>query len=79
MTDRLKKALRELTPPELDQLTEFAEVLAHSHVSQSTGPREPMKLDWAGSMKDAPYPSGLEAQEAAKHYRIFLLERGMPK
>src|SRR4051794_24284510 len=80
MTDRLEKALRQLAPEELEHLADVAESIVRAHSSTQQGsPGEPMKLEWARSMKNGPYRSGLEAQEAAKHYRIFLLQRGMPK
>ena len=72
MTDRLEKAIRELSEADLAQLTEFAEQLARSTTSKSSSP---MMLGWVGALKDGPYRSGMEAQEAAKHYRAFLLER----
>jgi hypothetical protein len=79
MTDRLEKVIRELSETDVEQLTRYAECLARAGAQHHTGPGEPMKLDWAGCLKNGPYRSGLEAQEAAKHYRIFLLEKGMPR
>lgn len=77
MTKRLEDAIKRLTPEQVEQLVRLAEDM----VPRPGGPQpgEPPKMTWVGALKDGPYRSGLEAQEAAKHYRIFLLERGMPK
>jgi hypothetical protein len=79
MTKRLEDAIKELTPEELEKLTEYAEQLARAVIQPRNLAPGPMKLDWAGCLKNGPYGSGLEAQEAAKHIRIFLLQRSMPK
>jgi hypothetical protein len=79
MTDRLEKAIRLLTPAEVEQLTQYAESLAANPSVCTANPGDPAKLDWIGGLKDGPYRDGLDAQEAAKLYRLFLLERGMSK
>ena len=79
MTKRLEAAIKELPPEELERLTAYAEQLARGVIQPRDVPPGPMKLDWAGCLKNGPYRSGLEAQEAAKHIRIFLLQRSMPK
>jgi hypothetical protein len=78
MTKRLEEALNRLTPDQVEQITRYAESVAASTASVAPGSAEPL-LSWIGSMKAGPYRSGLEAQEAAKHRRLFLSERGLAK
>ena len=79
MTKRLEDVLKRLTPEQVEQLTRYAESFPAA-VKSSSQPSAPKpSFSWIGSMKDGPYRSGLEAQEAAKHIRIFLLERGLSK
>jgi hypothetical protein len=79
MTDRLENALRQLTADEVERLTDLAEQLARGRNQVQARLGQPPKLTWIGCLENGPWKSGLEAQEGAKHYRIFLLERGMPK
>jgi hypothetical protein len=78
MTKRLEEAFRRLTPQQVEQLTAYIESFAGGATNSVNAPTEP-KLAWVGCLKDGPYRSGLEAQEAAKHIRAFLIERGMAK
>ena len=78
MTKRLEDALNRLTPEQVEQVTRYVESVAASTEGARDHAAKP-RLTWIGSMKGGPYQSGLEAQEAAKHRRIFLLERGLAK
>lgn len=78
MTKRLEDAIKQLSPEQLEQLTRYVESIAQIGVGTQDDSDAP-RLSWIGSLKDGPYRSGLEAQEAAKHRRIFLLERGLAK
>jgi hypothetical protein len=79
MTKRLEEAIRRLTPQQVEQLTAYIESFAGESTTGSvTAPTE-AKLTWVGCLKDGPYRSGLEAQEAAKHIRSFLVERALGK
>lgn len=79
MTDRLEKAIRELSSTDMEQITKYAEFLASNATSGQKSAGEPMQLQWAGALKDGPYSTGVEAQDAARHYRGFLLERSMQR
>ena len=78
MTKRLEDALKRLTPDQVEQVTRYVESVAASADAVLDRSSKPI-LSWIGSMKDGPYESGLEAQEAAKHRWIFLTERGLSK
>jgi hypothetical protein len=78
MTERLEDALRRLTPEQVEQVTRYVESVAASTDGARDHSAKPL-LTWIGCMKGGPYQSGLQAQEAAKHRRIFLLERGLAK
>jgi hypothetical protein len=77
MTDRLQAALKRLSREQLEILTGLAESM--SYIPPGVQPGEPMKLEWAGGMKDAPERSGVEAAKRANEIRIELLLKGMPK
>ena len=79
MTKRLQDAVSRLTPEQVEQLATYAEALAGEMQAKATATPATPKLTWVGCLKDGPYRSGLEAQEAAKHHRASLLERGLPR
>jgi hypothetical protein len=79
MMERLKKAVEQLSPEQLEQLTEYAESLA----AQAGEPEQPqfLKLDWVGKAADA-YPehaSGVEAAHAIPVMIIESIERSLSK
>jgi hypothetical protein len=77
MTKRLEDALRRLTPQQVEELTAYAESFAGLSSSDEVQSPAEAQLKWVGALKGGPYGSGLEAQEAAKQYRILLIEKGM--
>lgn len=79
MTKRLEDALKRLTPGQVEQITDYVEAFAGPLDSSSVKPGTEATMSWVGSLRGGPHRSGLEAQAAAKHYRLFLLERGMPR
>ena len=79
MTKRLEDAIARLTPQQVDQLTQYVELLARLENPRGIDSPAPAQMGWVGALKNGPHRSGPEAQEAAKHYRLFLLQRGMAK
>jgi|tagenome__1003787_1003787.scaffolds.fasta_scaffold17297121_2 hypothetical protein len=79
MTKRLEEAIARLTPEQLDLLVQYAESLPSLVESPGVASPAPAEMKWAGCLKDGPWKTGLEAQEAANKLRIELLLRGMPK
>ena len=79
MTKRLEDAVKRLTPEQVEQLVSYAETLPQRIGNPAITSPAPAKMDWVGCLKDGPWKSGIEAQEAAKKLRIELALRGMPK
>ena len=79
MTERLKNAIEQLSPAQLERLAEYAESL----VAQPGEREQPqfLKLDWVGKAADA-YPehaSGVEAAHAIPGMIIESIERSLSK
>ena len=79
MTKHLADAIKRLTPEQLERLTSYVEALPQLVESPAITAPAPAKMDWVGCLKDGPWGSGVEAQEAAKRLRVDFALRGMPK
>jgi len=78
MTVRLEEALRQLTPQDIERLTQFAETLARMELAKAGEGH--LNLEWAGAASGAypEYQSGVDAAHGALAMMRQALEKGLP-